>query len=83
MDSKLSSSLYVHVMHTLLQVYYRPESSSVESFVVVQDYTPGSIYILGGLSPNTVYNISVTASTNGGKGADVTVTGTTTFGGWD
>ena len=64
-------------------MYYGPDGSNVESFVVVQDYTPGNIYTLEGLSPSTAYDIRVTASTNGGEGEDATVTGTTTFGGWD
>ena len=51
--------------------------------VVVQDYRPGSIYTLKGLSPNTTYNICVTANTNGGEGNCARVAEFTKFGGKD
>ena len=55
----------------------------MERSVVLPDYTPGSLYTLEGLSPNTTYNIRVTASTDAGEGEGARVTETTTFGGKD
>lgn len=63
-----------------IQVYYQSVSSNV---VVVQDYIPGSIYTLEGLSPNTAYNICVTASTCRGEGNCASVAAVTKFGGKD
>ena len=76
----LSDFSSIHT-HTHLQVYYQPTSSNVESSIVVPDYTPGDIYTLEGLSPNTMYNIHVTASTNGGEGEGARATEITKFGG--
>ena len=55
----------------------------MERSVVLPDYTPGSLYTLEGLSPNTEYNIRVTASTDAGEGEGARVAETTTFGGRD
>ena len=55
----------------------------MERSVVLPDYEPGSVYTLEGLSPNTAYNIRVTASTNAGEGDSARATETTTFGGID
>ena len=65
------------------QIYYQPASSDVERSVVLPDYEPGSLYTLEGLSPNTAYNIRVTASTDAGEGEGARATETTTFGGID
>ena len=64
-------------------MYYQPASSDVERSVVLPDYEPGSLYTLEGLSPNTAYNIRVTASTDAGEGEGARATETTTFGGID
>ena len=55
----------------------------MERSVVLPDYEPGGLYTLEGLSPNTAYNIRVTASTDAGEGEGARVTETTTFGGRD
>ena len=55
----------------------------MERSVVLRDYEPGSLYTLEGLSPNTAYNIRVTASTDAGEGEGARATETTTFGGID
>ena len=55
----------------------------MERSVILRDYTPGSIYTLEGLSPNTAYNICVTATTDGREVEGARVTETTTFGGRD
>ena len=62
-------------------MYYQSVSSNVERSVVTQDYIPGSIYTLEGLSPNTAYNICVTASTCAGEGNCASVAEVTKFGG--
>ena len=63
-------------------MYYQSVGSNVERSVV-QDYIPGSIYSLKRLSPNTAYNICVTASTYGGEGNCASAAVTTKFGGKD
>ena len=62
-------------------MYYRPISANEKNSVVIRNYTPGNTYTLGGLFPNTIYNICVTAKTNGGEGEGVRVQKSTTFGG--
>ena len=62
-------------------MYYQSVSSDMERSVVAQDYIPGSIYTLEGLSPNTAYNVCVTASTSGGEGNCASVAEVTSFGG--
>ena len=81
MDYLLTLCLVLHTHTHTLQVYYQPTSSKVESSIVVPGYTPGHIYALEGLSPNTMYNIRVTASTNGGEGEGARATEITKFGG--
>ena len=63
-------------------MYYQSFSSDIKESVV-QHYIPGSIYTLEGLSPNTAYNICVTASTSGGEGNRARVAEVTNFGGKD
>ena len=55
----------------------------MERSVVLPNYTPGSLYTLEELSPNTTYNIRVTASTDAGEGEGARIAETTTFGGRD
>ena len=63
-------------------MYYQSFSSDRKRSVV-EHYIPGSIYTLEGLSPNTAYNICVTASTNAGEGNCASVVEVTSFGGKD
>ena len=63
-------------------MYYQSFSSDIKRRVV-QDFRPGSIYTLERLSPNTAYNICVTASTNAGEGNCASVAEVTNFGGKD
>ena len=62
------------------QVCYISQCPSAQNRIV-QNYTLGSTYTLGGLSPGITYIICVTASTSEREGPAASVTNTTTYGG--